>query len=84
MKRIECNNCGESVVLPKEPHRGEVVTEGETPREHLDRTGHSPNAPVTVVCDDCGNVWPYTGNADASTCPHCRGKRTEPVNTTSE
>lgn len=30
-------------------------------------------------CDDCGNVWPYTGDADRPTCPNCKGKRTEPV-----
>jgi len=26
-------------------------------------------------CDDCGNVWPYTGDADRPTCSNCRGKR---------
>lgn len=30
-------------------------------------------------CQDCDNVWPYTGDADRPTCPNCRGKRTEPV-----
>jgi hypothetical protein len=30
-------------------------------------------------CDDCGNVWPYTGDADLPTCPNCKGKRTEAV-----
>jgi len=30
-------------------------------------------------CDDCGNVWPYTGSADRPTCPNCDGKRTDPV-----
>lgn len=30
-------------------------------------------------CDDCGNVWPYTGDADRPTCPSCQGKRTSAV-----
>lgn len=30
-------------------------------------------------CLDCGNVWPYTGDADRPTCSECRGKRVEPV-----
>lgn len=30
-------------------------------------------------CNDCGNVWPYTGDADRPTCSNCRGKRTSPV-----
>lgn len=30
-------------------------------------------------CKDCGNVWPYTGDADRPTCSDCRGKRTAPV-----
>lgn len=30
-------------------------------------------------CDNCGTVWPYTGDADRPTCPSCKGKRTEPV-----
>lgn len=30
-------------------------------------------------CDDCGNRWMYGGNADRPTCPQCRGKRTEKV-----
>lgn len=30
-------------------------------------------------CQDCGNTWAYTGDADRPTCPDCRGKRTAPV-----
>lgn len=29
-----------------------------------------------LECQDCGNVWPYTGDADRPTCSDCRGKRT--------
>lgn len=25
-------------------------------------------------CQNCGNVWPYTGDADRPTCPDCKGK----------
>lgn len=30
-------------------------------------------------CEDCGNVWPYSGDADRPTCSDCRGKKTRPV-----
>jgi hypothetical protein len=30
-------------------------------------------------CDDCGNVWAYTGDADRPSCSNCRGKRTHPA-----
>jgi len=81
MKEITCNHCGESVYLRE---RGERLEGYETPLQHMERTGHSPQSPVPHQCNDCGNVWPYTGSADAPTCPHCRGKRTEPVNTTTD
>ena len=35
-------------------------------------------------CDDCGNTWPYTGDADRPTCSNCRGKRTHPVAETAD
>jgi len=79
MKKLECNHCDETVVLADGV--GEMVTSGETPLEHMRRTGHSPKSPVTMICEDCGNVWPYTGNADRATCSNCRGKRTSPVDT---
>lgn len=77
MKRLSCNHCDGTVLLANEP--GETVVEGETPLEHLERTGHDPRQPVTMQCNDCENVWPYTGSADRPTCPNCKGKRTEPV-----
>lgn len=27
-------------------------------------------------CKECGNVWPYSGDADRPTCSSCRSKRT--------
>lgn len=33
-----------------------------------------------LECQDCGNVWPYAGDADRPTCSNCRGKRTRPAN----
>lgn len=74
MKKIECNHCGDTVVLAE---RGETVVSGETPLEHMNRTGHSPKSPKTLQCNDCGNVWPYTGDGPRPTCPNCRGKNTE-------
>lgn len=78
MKRIECNHCDDTVILADEP--GESVVRGETPLEHMKRTGHSPRQPIQMQCNDCGNVWPYTGNADRPTCPHCHGKNVERAN----
>lgn len=77
MKRIECDECGETVVLAS--NRGEKVERGETPLEHMERTGHSPRSPEVRKCNDCENVWPYTGNADRPTCPNCKCKQTEAV-----
>ena len=77
MKILECDYCAETLVLASEPR--ESVTDGETPLEHMERTGHSPRSLVTLRCNDCENVWPYTGDADRPTCPNCAGKRTEPV-----
>jgi len=72
MKELTCNHCGDSVYLAD---RGERLEGYETPLEHLERTGHAARSPKTMVCEDCGNVWPYTGDADRPTCPNCRGKR---------
>lgn len=77
MKKLTCTVCSEEVLLANEP--GETVVRGETPLEHMKRTGHDPRQPTPHKCDDCGNVWPYTGDADRPTCPNCQGKRTEPV-----
>jgi len=77
MKKINCNHCDDAVILAD--GAGEKVTRGETPLEHMNRTGHSPKSPVMYQCNDCGNVWGYTGDADRPTCSNCRGKRTEPA-----
>lgn len=74
MQKIDCNHCEDTVVLAD---RGERIVNGETPLEHMKRTGHSPKSPKTRQCNACGNVWPYTGDADRPTCPNCRGKDTE-------
>lgn len=76
MKERTCRHCGDEVVLAE---RGETVTGGETPVEHMERTGHAWNEPRLFQCNDCGNVWGYTGSAETPTCSNCRGKRTEPV-----
>lgn len=72
MKRRTCDECGETVVLADEP--AEVVTSGETPVEHMTRTGHSPCQPTLMKCRDCENIWAYTGSATRPTCPNCQGK----------
>ena len=72
MKIINCDHCGERVVIGG---RGEAVESGETPLEHMERTGHSHRRePRLTGCDTCGNVWYYTGSADRATCPNCRDK----------
>ena len=76
MKERTCRHCGESVTLAE---RGEQLDGYETPLEHMERTGHVWNAPTLYKCNDCGNVWHYSGSADRPTCSNCRGKRTEPV-----
>lgn len=76
MREKTCVNCGETVVVAD---AGETVTSGETPREHLDRTGHAHiHEPEPRTCEDCGYLWMYGGDADLPTCPNCRGKRTQP------
>jgi hypothetical protein len=30
-------------------------------------------------CENCGNIWAYTGDADRPTCPNCAGKKTTQV-----
>ena len=76
MNELTCNICGDAVYLAE---RGERLEGYETPRQHLDRTGHDPRQPETRACEDCGNVWPYSGDADLPTCPNCKGKRTNAV-----
>ena len=73
MMKKTCNHCGDTVCVPQ---RGEMVVSGETPLEHLERTGHAWNQPELRVCEDCEHVWPYKGSADLPTCPCCKGKRT--------
>jgi ribosomal protein S27E len=72
MREIECVKCCDTVVVAE---RGESITEGETPIEHMERTGHAHvREPVPTGCSDCGNIWMYGGNADRATCPNCRSK----------
>jgi ribosomal protein S27AE len=76
MKEISCNHCGDSVYLADKDERLEGY---ETPLQHMERTGHSPKSPVIYQCNDCENVWPYTGNAERPTCSNCGGKNVEGV-----
>lgn len=77
MQEKKCARCGNLVVIAD---RGESIAEGETPREHMERTGHIHiNKPTPMSCADCGNVWMYGGAAELPTCPNCKGKRTEAV-----
>lgn len=78
MKKVECVHCGDTVVIAE---RGESVVNGETPVEHMERTGHTHKAePEPRVCNDCGNLWWYQGTAERPTCTNCRSKRTEVAN----
>jgi len=47
MREINCNTCGDTVILPD---RGEQITEtssaNETKLEHFERTGHGPSQPT--------------------------------------
>lgn len=73
MRQVECVNCGETVTIAD---RGEQIIDGETPLEHIERTGHPHvREPRALVCDDCGYLWMYGGAAERPTCPNCRGKR---------
>ena len=84
MKTIECNTCGEATYILE---RGEIQVRElpagkETPRDHLERTGHDPREPPQRErrqCNDCGNVWWYAGDSARPTCPNCKGKNTEPT-----
>ena len=84
MKPIECNTCGETCYLLERGEKQVRETSKETPLDHMRRAGHDPREPPEIVperrqCNSCGNVWWYTGDADRPTCPHCRGKDTEPA-----
>ena len=73
MKEVECVHCGDTVAVPQ---KGETIVNGETPLEHIERTGHPHvREPKPLMCDDCGHLWMYTGNADRPSCPNCKGKR---------
>lgn len=72
MKQIECDHCGDTVVIPQ---KEETVVEGETPVEHMERAGHPhKREPVLTACPDCEFAWYYGGTAARATCPNCRGK----------
>jgi predicted Zn-ribbon and HTH transcriptional regulator len=73
MKTVNCDHCDETVVVPGKAE--EEVISGETPLEHMERTGHPhKREPRLTACDNCGFAWYYTGSADRATCPNCRGK----------
>jgi len=74
MPQFECNVCGETVAVGGKG--GEEPIRGESALEHMEQTGHSPKRPQVAACNDCGNVWNYTGDADKPTCSNCRGKNT--------
>lgn len=84
MKPIECNTCGETTYILE---RGEIQVRDlppgkETPWEHMERTGHEPRAPPEREqrkCNACGNVWWYGGSSDRPTCPNCKGKDTDAI-----
>lgn len=72
MRTFDCAHCGDTVVVPDD---GEEVVGGETPLEHLDRTGHNwKREPRLTACHSCEFSWYYTGSADRATCPNCRAK----------
>lgn len=84
MKPLECNTCGETTYILE---RGEIQVRDlppgkETPLEHMKRTGHEPRAPPEREqrkCNACGNVWWYEGSSDRPTCPNCKGKNTDAI-----
>lgn len=74
MRKFDCAHCGDTVVVPD---GNEQVVQGETPLEHLDRTGHNwKREPRLTACSHCGFSWYYTGSADRATCPNCKAKAT--------
>jgi rRNA maturation protein Nop10 len=83
MLMIQCNVCGGEVTVVSPMELSDPDTDpGETPADHLARTGHSPRQPETRYCKDCENVWPYSGDIESPTCPACRGKHTAAVHPT--
>lgn len=74
MKRQDCDYCDGTVVIAED---GEKITQGETPVEHMERTGHPhKREPRLTACRHCGFAWWYTGTGDRATCPECGGKNT--------
>jgi len=72
MKKVTCDRCDDEVVVAD---REEDVVNGETPVEHLNRTGHAHRRePRLTGCSKCGSVWYYTGDANRATCPDCKTK----------
>lgn len=76
MRQVECVECVDTVSIPE---KGEQIVSGETPLEHIERTGHPHvREPRPLACDDCGYLWMYTGDSERPTCPNCRGKKVRP------
>lgn len=72
MQAKDCVHCGETVVVAD---RGEQITDGETPVEHMERTGHAHiHEPVLTGCHHCGHLWMYQGAREQATCPSCKSK----------
>lgn len=82
-------NIADSQAVAYECGNGHVNTEHRSKPHSADK-GHLPacsDCGARLVrklvplyeCEDCENVWPYTGDADRPTCSNCRGKRTAPV-----
>lgn len=68
MKQRDCPECGDILSV------SEDETENETPVEHFNRTGHlACDIPVPVGCEQCGNIWFYSGSQSNPTCSYCRG-----------
>lgn len=72
MRQKECVHCGDAIVIAD---KDEQIVDGETPLEHLDRTGHvHEHTPQATGCSACGYLWMYQGGADRATCPNCKSK----------
>lgn len=70
----ECENGHINMKHKSKPHGHDFIPACIECGERLTRT----LIPLRE-CQDCDNVWPYTGDADRPTCPNCAGKRTTTV-----
>lgn len=77
MKQFECVHCGDTITVAD---KDEQIVDGETPLEHIERTGH-PHVyePRPTGCQYCGYLWMYSGTVTEEsnqriTCPNCKSK----------